>query len=597
MIYSQPIKELLPSGSTGHHVGYSVFCNINQTFILRLFTLKTASYFRLTALLLCVCIAPARSQDLESIRDAKPLEIKGSLSASAIYFNMNGRDSYRKPFTWLLRGTPTLYIYGIAVPVTIVVSEQERDFRQPFNRFGISPEYKWIRLRLGYQNMQYSDYTLAGHSIVGAGVELNPGKLRFGYMYGQLLRSVQASPIIDDQDFRVIPAFKRIGNIVKFGYGTEDNYVDLILLKGSDVASSLDSIPENLTPAENLVIAITTHQRFLNHWIFDFEYARSYYTEDTRAGESTYENDYFVPSFLFNDLTSSSLSTAVKGSLNYNGDLLFGGVNYQRVDPGYRSMGAYFFLNDIQKITMDPGIKIFDGNWRIQTSFGFQENNLGNTKNYKTIRRIGGLNISGGIGNVYRFSGNYSNFGVEQREGLEVVDPALQIAQVTNQWSMSHTLTFQGESVMHSVNAMVNNQNLNDRNEMTEQFSDYTSSTFSGMYMFSLMEANLSTNVGFTHTSFSLTDQEIRYYGPNVSVNKGFFENKLRIALSANYFINNMNDEITRVISRLMLRSSYRVTRKQKVTLRAQYRNSDNRDDPDRSFNETKIEISYGLRF
>ncbi len=112
-------------------------------------------------------VVMAQGQDIENLKDAKPLEIKGSLSATAIYFDVNGRKSSRQPFSWLLQGSPVFYIYGIALPVNIVVSEQERDFRQPFNRFGISPTYKWVKLHAGYQNLNFSTYSLAGHAITG----------------------------------------------------------------------------------------------------------------------------------------------------------------------------------------------------------------------------------------------------------------------------------------------------------------------------------------------------------------------------------------------------------------------------------------------
>ena len=168
----------------------------------------------LAMITMLLSVVISQSQDIENLKDAKALEIKGSLSASAIFFDVNGRKSSRQPFSWLLRGDPIFYIYGIALPVSIVVSEQERDFRQPFNRFGISPTYKWVKLYAGYQNLNFSTYSLAGHAITGAGVELTPGKFRFAYMHGRLLRAVNSS-LVEDQDYRVQPAFKRTGDALK----------------------------------------------------------------------------------------------------------------------------------------------------------------------------------------------------------------------------------------------------------------------------------------------------------------------------------------------------------------------------------------------
>ncbi|MEO1050817.1 MAG: hypothetical protein AAFX87_09325 [Bacteroidota bacterium] len=554
---------------------------------------------RLLSMLVCyLSAAYVHGQNLESISTAKPFEIKGNLSARAIFFDVNGRDTYREPFTWLLQGSPTVYLYGIAIPINIVVSEQERDFRQPFNRFGISPEYKWAKLHVGYQNLQFSRYSLAGHAMVGAGVELNPGKLRFAYMRGQLLRAVQATPFIEDQDFRVLTSFKRTGDIVKIGYGTEDNYVDVIALKGRDIISSLDSIPDNLTPSENLVMSFVTRQTLFKKLRLDVEYAESYFTDDIRSESITGDGDVLRPfDLFFDERTSTRRSAAVNGSLQYQGDVFFGGVEYERIDPDYRSMGAYFFLNDIQRYTVTPGVKLFKNKVSIKTSYGYQENNLDQSKDQRTIRKISGAFITARFGDVYQFSGNYSNYGVEQRQVFEAADPALEIAQVTRQWSMNHTLSFQSETHMHNINLNINQQNLNDDNEFTKEFSDYTSSTYSANYMVSFLNSKLTANAGFTYSGFDVAQQDITFLGPNLGINKSFLENKLQLSFNGTYFVNQMDAETIREITRLTLRTSYRVNKSQRLSLRGQFGKNEFNEDPERSFEEIKMEISYGYRF
>ncbi len=537
-------------------------------------------------------------QNLENITKAKPFEVKGNLTARGIFFEVDGRETYREPFTWLLQGNPTIYLYGIAIPITIVVSEQERDFRQPFNRFGISPEYKWAKLHLGYQNLRFSRYSLAGHSIVGAGVELNPGKLRFAYMRGQLLRAVQATPFIEDQDFRVLPSFKRNGDIVKIGYGTEDNFIDVIALKGKDIISSLDSIPDNLTPSENLVMSFVTRQTLFKKLKLDVEYAESYFTDDLRSESTTEDGDVLKPfDLFFDERTSTRRSTAINGSLQYQGDIFFGGVEYERIDPDYRSMGAYFFLNDIQRYTVTPGVKLFNNKVTIKTSFGYQENNLDESKDQRTIRKVSGAFITARLGDVYQFTGNYSNYGVEQKQVFQAADPALEIAQVTQQWSMNHTLSFQSETQMHNINLSINQRQLNDDNEFTKDFSDYTSSTYSANYMVSFLSSKLTANAGFTYSGFDVAQEDIAFYGPNLGINKAFFDNKFQVSFNGTYFINQMDAKTIREITRLTMRTSYKVSKSQRLSLRGQFGKNEFNEDPERSFEEIKMEISYGYRF
>jgi len=81
---------------------------------------------------------------------------------------------------WYLQGSPVITVYGIVLPFSFRLSEQQRDFRQPFNQFGVSPYYKWAKLHLGYRSHNWSTYALAGHSITGVGLELTPGKFQVG---------------------------------------------------------------------------------------------------------------------------------------------------------------------------------------------------------------------------------------------------------------------------------------------------------------------------------------------------------------------------------------------------------------------------------
>lgn len=558
-------------------------------------------------LLFCGCFISVLSnhsitfaQDIGNLKNTKPFEMKGSLSATSIFYNIKGREAYREPFSWILRGDPVFYIYGVTIPITIVVSEQERDFRQPFNRFGISPYYKWAKLNLGYQNLQYSKYSMAGHAMVGAGVELNPGKLRFGYMHGSLLRAVQASAFVDDQDFRVVESFKRIGDVVKLGYGSDQNYVDLVILKGHDLLNSLDSIPvgSSLLPAENLVGTLKVYQKVFKKVLVEMEYAQSIYTEDIRAESSSYANSTFSLLGSLTDIkTSTDFNSAFYGAIQYQGETFFGGVNFERIDPGYRSMGAYFFLDDVQRITVTPGVKLLHDNIQIKTSFGYQQNNLENTKEQRTIRRVGSIMLTARAGQVYQFTGNYSNFGVEQKEGFMPVDPTTNLAQVSQQWSMNHSFTFQKETLMQNVNININSQVLNDENEMTKEFSDYESMVYSGNYMISFIPIKFSINAGYTLTQFNVAQQDIRYAGPSMGINKSFFKNKLQTAINANFFSNNTNEVITRKTTRITFRSSYKVTLHHKLSVRAQLGKSDYPDQPDKSYQETKFELSYGYRF
>jgi len=120
----------------------------------------------------------AFSQDLSSLSGQDPFRINGSVTAKLQFYNTDRDNPSRSPFMWYLQGNPVITVYGIVLPFSFRFSEQERDFRQPFNQFGVSPYYKWAKLHLGYRSHNWSTYALAGHSITGVGLELTPGKFQ-----------------------------------------------------------------------------------------------------------------------------------------------------------------------------------------------------------------------------------------------------------------------------------------------------------------------------------------------------------------------------------------------------------------------------------
>ena len=97
-------------------------------------------------LVLGLCSLTAYSQDLSTIKNEKPFAISGRIDARTIMYSSSGIDGRRSPFTYILSGAPTLSFYGITVPITFTISEQERNFSQPFNQIGLSPTYKWLTL-------------------------------------------------------------------------------------------------------------------------------------------------------------------------------------------------------------------------------------------------------------------------------------------------------------------------------------------------------------------------------------------------------------------------------------------------------------------
>ena len=124
----------------------------------------------------------ASAQDIDNLVHAKPFVISGTAGLGLGTYSSSGISARAKSFSYLFSGSPVVSIYGIAFPLSIVVSDQQKSFTQPFNQYGVSPHYKWITVHGGWRSLTFSPYTLAGYNFLGMGVELNPGKLRAAFM-------------------------------------------------------------------------------------------------------------------------------------------------------------------------------------------------------------------------------------------------------------------------------------------------------------------------------------------------------------------------------------------------------------------------------
>src|ERR1043165_3274022 len=196
--------------------------------------------------LLCFGNAVSSNAQSDSSRSHKAI-VTGQISATGELYNNSDSAQRYVPFSWTVYGDVAIKTGNWTIPCALVISEKERDFRQAFNQAGISAENKWLKLHAGYRNLYFSGFTLAGVTMLGGGIELNPGKFRFGAAYGRLQRKVAMD---STNKYDVFPAFERWGYALRIGVGTTRSFFDLIYFGAKDQAGSLSGYERGgLTPA------------------------------------------------------------------------------------------------------------------------------------------------------------------------------------------------------------------------------------------------------------------------------------------------------------------------------------------------------------
>ncbi|HYX06135.1 MAG TPA: hypothetical protein VE912_05320, partial [Bacteroidales bacterium] len=393
---------------------------------------------------------------------------------------------------------------------------------------------------------------------------------------------------------------------MKAGFGTASNYADIILLKGWDNENSLnlDSTYKKLTPSENFIVSFNTYQRFAEHFHFKLEIANSLYTDDTRVTSSDSANYGLMDAFgaFYKKNSTTSTSTAIESALGYGGKVFSLNLKFKRIDPGYRSMGAYYFQNDLQNIVIEPALHLVNNKYNFTGSMGFQQDNLNDEKPSTTKRKIGSFSITGTPVQPYNFSFTYSNYDLGQSAGTNPIDSLYEISQTTQNIAVNQNLNLTGKNITQSVVVAWNYQKLTDKNSNTSEFNAYNSNTVFGNYALSLIQAQLTFGLGYSYTSFVLTSYETKVKGPNLSVSKSFFDSKLSLSVSDSYnrstVLDKLNDTTTEnKLNRITLQTMFIPAKKHRFSLRFYINKSTAVTSGAPSYRESKGDISYVYTF
>jgi hypothetical protein len=539
------------------------------------------------------------AQDIESMVKEKPVRFSGSLNAQFLSYATTRERPSRDPFVWTISGAPTVSIYGFSIPFSFVFSQKQRDFRQPFNQFGMSPYYKWVKFHFGYRNINFSRYTMAGHTFLGAGVEATPGNFRFGFVYGRFLKAVEDDSLNLEY---VIPAFKRNGYSVKVGYGTQSNYVDLIMFKAKDDATSIQADSTlAIAPAENLVFGIKTFQRFLKRFTLDLDFGYSIFTNNLNATEVGLP-DIPLQSFI-NALTTVNNSTTVNwagnGSLNYSQGVFGLRFRYQRIQPEYQTMGAYFFNNDLEQITFDPSVHLFQRKLNIRGSVGFQKNNLGGDKVNDTFRQINSINVSYSSGQKFTVNASYMNYRIDQsRNPLIIKDfvDSLKMKQVSTNFSINMNYNLGTQEMRSTVSIGTYYQKYNDENPNTEVFNTSSSQSPFVSYRFNNTAAKFSVYGRLNYNFFETAMNTQSRLGLTVGGSKRMANEKLNLNASGTYYNNKTDKESNGATSMVRVQLNYRVVKSHNVNFSLNYINREFKSDASNNFNEFLIRFGYAMR-
>lgn len=520
------------------------------------------------------------AQDISRIGQGEALKVSGGLSFSQIFYGVSGIDSRRDPYTYFANGFLNFDIYGLSIPVSFNFSNQQFGFQQPFNQYGVNPSYEWITLHAGYSSMHFSSYTLAGHMFLGAGVEASPGdKWRVSAMAGRLQRAVKADTLGGERDGQA--AFRRFGYGTKVGYSDSGHNIELMLFKSSDDPLSIGTLPDDviLSPEENMAWGINASTVLFKRISLNIEYGNSAVSRDIRQEATDRERfNLFPQRGLFTHRTSTEYFNAYKANVMYGGGFYTVGVAYERVDPGYRTHGAYFFNSDMENVTLTGGFNILEQKLNIGYNVGLQRNDLDRSELNNMTRWVGSVNTSYMASEKLQLSASYSNFQtymviqsdfdiINQVSPLDMID-TLNFTQISQNANVNaNYILSQSKESRHGINVNISYQTAADLRggERTDTGSQFYNGNiaYSGQWIEQGLNASLSLNMNRQLISMANTST----IGPVLNLSKMLMDKKLRTGFSTAYNTSLQNGEQQNQVINFRINGAYTFFDKHNVNL------------------------------
>lgn len=494
-------------------------------------------------------ISKAQQIDFGTIGKGRAFKIGGGISANSVFYSSNQENS-REPFTYFLQGSLNVSLYEFSMPISYSITNQgsNLDYQLPFNfnRLSLHPKYKWVQAHIGDVNMSFSPYTLNGHQFTGGGLELTPkGGVVFSAAAGRFLKAVE-----DDGDPQTIPAYKRMGYGAKVGYKVGNYEIGLIGFYARDEVNSIALVPEdrNVLPKENLVVSIEGTYKILKGMKLRVEYASTAITQDLRT-EPDSDNKEGLAGLFFKGRASTEYYNAVNTGVDYSFGKSSVGLGYERIDPGYETLGAFYFNNDFENVTLNGSTRLLKDKLDLGFNIGYQRDDLEDQKGNNTNRTVGAVNASFDASEKLNISASYSNFTTFTNAKLN------QFETINDDNLLDDDLdTLDYKQLSQNANLNINyilskKENLQQKVMLNYSLADVTNeqggmvrigdaSTFHNIrtsYLLGFPEHRMNITTALNVTRNTIGRDDATTWGPTMGVNKRFFENTLNTSLMASY--------------------------------------------------------------
>lgn len=500
-------------------------------------------------------------------------ELSGTVTAQCAVYATNQAFNRLKPFAWRISANPRIQMKDLDIPIDILVGNYQSAYRQSFDKIGLSPKYKDIlTVHLGFRNVSFSPLTLGGKTMLGGGFELNYKHFRAGFMGGRFDKAIQYDSLAPG-----LPVFKRSGYAFRLGYGSKTDYIDLIFLKGKDNTGSLGYVPANkpVTPAENAVIGLSIRQKFFRDFYLAFDAALSAYSRDVNSSEVEDPNLFAAKLMkpFITIRTSNQYVTGLIGKLEYRQKHYKVAFEYDRIEPGFQSMGLFYMRNDFQKVAITGNFNAMKQKLFGVARLGWLWNDVLKDRVSKNLQNNCGIDLNYLYNPDWTFSFSYSNYHTKQKLEMPGQNDSIILNQPMNNFSIGATRRLKTNDLTHTFNGMLAFQNSRNR---ANEASPLIMQSFNVQmrYRVEMNESKLFISPAFVFTNYKFTAISTQRYNPSIIAGKSFLDQKLMAYLNTGFTFTRSGGANAGSIFRNIISASYKVYKKQMLSLRMTFSNN-----------------------
>lgn len=438
---------------------------------------------------------------------------------------------------------------------------------------------------------------------------MEPGNFLLELTGGRSQRAVRPSV---ESGFRQ-PAFEQWAAGGKIGFGNpSSSYFHLSSFYAIDEKFSINNSVIEITPRENLTLTPDFQiEIFKGRLTIGSEVTTSLYTRDLNSGSFSLE-EAGVPRFfssLYTPRSSSRINYAGTANANLNLDLFNLGLGYERVQPGFRSLGRGRVRDDQEKIIINPALRLLNNRLNISSNISLGRDNLMNNR----IQSQRNSNFNNNIQIVFSETINLNVvYGLilnnVSSESINDENPGNDQSKISHNLMLQPGFTFRGDKYTHNISitgGYLTIESKFDNQNQTSNRSFSSKSITSALGYTITMPSGMSVSSSANYLTNQSGDVEIQNLGFNLGSSYSFFDRRLSVSANAGFSNNSSereNNTGNSTINKLQqlsgsLNSSYRLTGKDSFSITMRTRSNRVIQGGGRQFSELEGTFQYQRRF